>query len=181
SPSDAKMDGAFRTIDIKTRENNYKLSYRRGYFAREESLPGAAQASQQEAAQHASQDPTKIDPLAPFMDFGMPQSEQILYKTKIKHSSSSASGVDQSDLKGNTDRYLVDFAVDLNDLNLKPDSDGIRKGKLNVTLIVYDRYGKVANREDRLVNLNVKPDVYEVFQKTGVQLHGAIAVPKGQY
>ena len=61
----------------------YRLSYRRGYFAREENLPGAAGAIQQEAARAASQDPTKRDPLEPFMDFGMPQSEQILYKAHV--------------------------------------------------------------------------------------------------
>ncbi len=29
--------------------------------------------------------------------------------------------------------------------------------------------------------LNIKPDVYAVFQKTGVQLHAEIAVPKGNF
>jgi len=31
------------------------------------------------------------------------------------------------------------------------------------------------------VPLNIKPDVYTVFQQTGAQLHTEIAVPKGQY
>jgi hypothetical protein len=29
--------------------------------------------------------------------------------------------------------------------------------------------------------LNIKPDVYAVYQQTGIQLHAEIAVPKGQY
>ena len=40
---------------------------------------------------------------------------------------------------------------------------------------------RIASREDHLVKLNIKPDVYSVFQKTGLQLHGEIMVPKGQY
>ena len=48
-------------------------------------------------------------------------------------------------------------------------------------MIIYDKYGQVSSREDHLVNLNIGPDVYPVFQKTGLQMHGEIAVPKGQY
>ena len=48
-------------------------------------------------------------------------------------------------------------------------------------MIVYDRYGQVVSREDHIVQLNVKPDVYPVFQKNGVQLHGAVSAPNGDY
>jgi hypothetical protein len=75
----------------------------------------------------------------------------------------------------------VDFAIDLKDLDLKLDSNGLHNGMLNLSLIAYDRYGEVATREDHLVALNIKPDVYAVFQQTGVQLHAEIQVPKGQY
>jgi hypothetical protein len=84
-------------------------------------------------------------------------------------------------LKGPTERYSVDFALDLDDLHLKSDPDGSRKGKLNLSMILYDKYGQVTSREDHLVNLNIKPDVYALFRKTGVQMHGEIQVPKGQY
>jgi hypothetical protein len=75
----------------------------------------------------------------------------------------------------------VDFAIDLKDLDLKLDSNGLHNGMLNLSLIVYDRYGAVSSREDHLVALKIKPDVYAVFQKTGVQLHAEIRVPKGQF
>jgi hypothetical protein len=75
----------------------------------------------------------------------------------------------------------VDFAIDLKDLDLKLDSDGLHKGVVNISLIAYDRYGEIASRKDHLVNLNIKPDVYTIFQQTGVQLHAEIAMPKGQY
>jgi hypothetical protein len=48
-------------------------------------------------------------------------------------------------------------------------------------LIVYDRYGNLISREDHLVELNIKPDAYAIFQNTGVQLHAQLAVPKGNY
>lgn len=184
SPSDTKMDGTFRKIEVKVGDNpRYTLSYRRGYVARDEDLPGSAQLWQDQAAQQASQNPTKIDPLGPFMVFGMPVSEQILYKTLIQHlpPKPDATGSAKPSLKGPMDRYSIDFAVDLGDLGLKLDSDGLHKGTLNLSMVVYDKYGQEISREDHLVKLNIKPDVYTVFQKTGLQLHGEIMVPKGQY
>ena len=85
TPGNTNMNGAFRDIAVKVGDGKYKLSYRRGYFARDEDIPGAAGSLQHEAAQQASQDPTKRDPLAPFMEFGMPQTEQILYKAHVHH------------------------------------------------------------------------------------------------
>lgn len=183
APTDTKMDGSFRDIDVKVVEGKYTLSFRRGYFARDEDLPGAAGTKQQQALQQASQSPSTIDPLRAFMDFGLPQTQQILYKTLIQHiprkSEEPADG--KASAKGPMDRYSVDFAVDLKDLKFELDSDGLHKGTLNLSLIVYDKYGQISSREDHLVNLNIKPNVWEMFGKTGVQLHGQIAVPQGQY
>jgi VWFA-related protein len=184
APNNTKMDGSYRKIEVKVGDGErYTLSYRQGYFARDEDLPGAAQSRQNLAAQQASQDPTRIDPLEPFMVFGMPTSEQILYKALIQHMppKSDASASAKPSLKGPMDRYSVDFALDLNDLNLKLDPDGSHKGTLNLSMIVYNKYGQTTSREDHLVNLSIKPDVYTIFQKTGVQMHGEIMVPKGQF
>jgi VWFA-related protein len=180
TPSDSNMDGGYRNIQVKLDEGGYKLSYRRGYFARGEGLPGAAGSIQQKVAQEASQDPSRIDPLAAFMQFGMPQTEQILYKTRVQHAAPKpdAGGHGAKDI---ADRYTVDFAVNLNDIGLETGADGIRRDKLNIGLVVYDRYGQVVAHEEHLIELNVKPDVYAVFQKNGVQLHGAVNVPKGNY
>jgi VWFA-related protein len=184
SPIDTKMDGTYRKIEVKVGDGeHYSLSFRHGYFARDEDLPGAAQTRQDQAALHASQNPTQIDPLEPFMVFGMPQSEQILYKTRIQETNAKPDGsaTAKPSLQGPMDHYSVDFALDLDDLNLKPDPDGVRKDTLNVSMIVYDKYGQITSRKDHLVKLEIKPDVYPIFQKTGVQLHGEIDVPKGQY
>jgi VWFA-related protein len=183
SPNDTEMDGSYRKIEVKVGDGeHYALSYRRGYFARDEDLPGALQAKQAEAAQTAAQNPTRVDPLEPFMAFGMPQSEQILYKTLIQRADPTAATAQaRPSLKGPTDRYSVDFAVDLDDLHLTLDADGLHKGTLNLSMIVYDKFGQVSSKEDHLVNLSIKPDAYSVFKKTGLQMHGQIMVPRGQY
>jgi VWFA-related protein len=184
TPTDEKMDGALRTIDVKVEGAKYTLSFRRHYYALDTDLPGAAQTVERLAMQkQAAQDPTLVDPLRPFMEFGMPQTEQILYKTLIRpmQEKPDTPARDKAAGKGPQDRYSVDFSVDLKDLNLKLDPDGNHDGTLNVTLIIYDKYGTTANRKDHIVQLKVKPDIYKIFQQTGVQLHAEIDVPKGQF
>ena len=184
SPTDEKMDGTLRTIDVKVPGGKYTLSFRRGYYALDQDLPGAAQAAQRRAlVSQSSDDPTLVDPLKAFMDFGMPQTEQILYKTLIRPipEKPDAPATERAVGKGTQERYAVDFAVNLKDLSLMPDDAGNHDGALNVTLIVYDKYGTVANRKDHILQMKLKPDIYQIFQQTGVQIHAEIEVPKGQF
>ncbi|KAA6464540.1 VWA domain-containing protein [Acidobacteria bacterium AB60] len=183
SPSDTNMNGALRKIHVDVAGGSYTLCYRQGYYARDEGLPGAAQTAQSRAVQQAAHN--GANPLQPFMDFGLPQTGQILYKVKILPASApdtAPAPAPDSPVKGPHDRYSVDFAIDLKDLDLPLDpADGLHKGTLNLNLIVYDRYGQIANRRDHLVALNIKPDIWKIFEQTGVQLHADIDVPRGQY
>ena len=179
SPTNAKMDGTLRNIQVKIAGGQYKLAYRRGYFAVEEALPGSSlTVRSQEFQKLAAKNPGAVDPLLPFMDLGMPQSQQILYKVLIVPATVAEN---EPAGKKNNDHYKVDFAIDLKDLYLNLDKDGLHKGELNISLVVYDRYGNIVSREDHLVQLNIKPDAYAMFQNTGVQLHAQLAVPKGNF
>ena len=73
------------------------------------------------------------------------------------------------------------FAMDLKDLDLKQDAEGVRKGALNISLIVYDRYGHIASRKDHQVALSIKPETYSEYEQTGVKLRAEIEVPYGQH
>jgi len=184
TPTNPKMDGGYRNIDVKVAGGKFNLSYRRGYFARDMDLPGAAMLTRQQVVNKlAAQNPGAVDPLLPFMDLGMPQSEQILYMVKIQPLAPKAdtAAAEPNGAKGAGQGYSVDFAIDLKDLDLKLDSDGLRKGVINVSLIAYDRYGKIAGRRENVVQWNLKPDVYAVYQKAGVPMHFEIELPKGQY
>ena len=108
----------------------------------------------------------------------MPQSEQILYKVRIVP---SAARENEPIEKKDKNHYTLDFAIDLNDLKLDLGANGLHKGTLNVSLIVYDRYGNVISHEDHVAELNIKPDVYATFQNTGVQLHSELVVPNGNF
>lgn len=176
TPTDPNMNGAFRKIGIEV-HGKYALLYRRGYFATDEGKPGAAQEMQHQAVQQAS---AGSHPLEPFMDFGLPQSQQILYVERIVPASESAPATPTSaDRTGN--RYAVDFFVATKDLNLKQDADGAHKGTLHVTLIVYDRYGEISMRRDHRVAVSLTPEAWAIDQKTGLKVHAELNIPRGQY
>ncbi|HUX44178.1 MAG TPA: VWA domain-containing protein [Terracidiphilus sp.] len=184
APTDSKMDGTYRNIRVEVSGGHYDLSYRRGYYAVEAGLPGEALAIRNQTVQRlAAQNPGAVDPLLPFMDLGMPQSRQIRYKVQIlpqPDSDQPPVGATPG-LKGPFRRYSVGFAVDLNDLDLNLGTDRLHKGMLNLSLVVYDRYGNRISREDHRVALNIKPDVWTIFWKTGLQLKLELSVPKGNY
>jgi VWFA-related protein len=177
TPPEGKMDGSFRKIHVDIPGAKYSLSYRRGYYASEEGRPGASQAVLDQALKDASR--TGSDPLKPFMDFGLPQTDQILYTVQI----TPAAGTSATPASANdVGHYRVNFVVNLKDLDLKLDpADGLHKGMLNLSLIVYDRYGQISNRLDNVVQLAIKPNVWEVFEKSGLQLHQDVDVPAGQF
>lgn len=175
-PENQKMDGRFRSINVKVGGGKYNLSYRRGYYADDTILPGATRVI--EAKKPA-------DSLRPFMDFGLPEAEQILYKTLVQPASSDQAATDSTapgeSSKGPVSRYSVDFSVDLNDVKLDLQPDGTHTGSLYLSLFVYDRYGNAASRQVKLAALKIKPDAYAAFQQTGLQLRAMIEVPKGQF
>lgn len=176
-PTNAKMDGTYRTIEVKVAGGKYKLSYRRGYFALDRGLPGGAVETRDAALRDfAEKSGDHSDPLLPFMDLGMPQSQEILYQAKVQPLPAAPTASHKDNV-----HYGVDFSVDPQDLELKMDSDGVRHGTLNVTLLVYDRYGRIVDHWEHIAELKIKPDVYAVFEKTGVELHADIATPKGNY
>jgi VWFA-related protein len=210
APTDQKMDGSYRKIDVKVAGGHYNLSFRRGYPATDAALPGSALLTRAHEVQKlAAQNPGAVDPLMPFMDLGMPQSQQILFKVLVKplaeKPAADASGaapaqtafaapqaapVPATDSTPTTNpdskkvlpiRYKVDFAIDLSDLALDTDTDGQHKGALSLSILAYDRYGNIASRKETQATLAIKPEVWEIYKKTGLLFSSQIDVPKGQY
>lgn len=182
TPTNQKMDGGERKMEVKISGGKYNLSYRRSYFAVDQDLPGSAQEMRNQAVRNlAAKNPGSVDPLLPFMDLGMPPTQQILYKVLIQPIPATPATTPETADKTTTSRYSVDFAINRDDLRLTPEADGTHQGVLNEALVVYDRYGTVVSRKDHVIALNIKPGVYTLFQQTGVQLHDSIEVPKGQY
>jgi VWFA-related protein len=170
-PENAKMDGGFRNISVDLQGQKYNLSYRRGYFATDADRPGASETA---STADATQGGKPVNPLAPFMALGMPESEQIGYRVAIKPTGEPAAGA-------KTSSYEAEFILTVDDLKLSVDANDIRTGILVVGLTVYDRYGQVVNQQARRAALTLKPEVYAAAKTMGLKLKAKFEAPAGQY
>jgi VWFA-related protein len=170
TPTNKKMDSQLRHIGVKLTQGNYRLAYRRGYYADD------AKMTEQAAAK-----PTG-DPLRPLMDHGTPDSTEILYQMRVAPSNlqpapASERAGDNPNLKGPVTRYAVKFTVSPDHLMLEPSADGVRHGNLEMTLVGYDRDGKPLNWLVRVIQFAVPPERAAAVLAAGVGFGMEIDVP----
>jgi VWFA-related protein len=177
SPTDEQADSRYRPIEVKLARGDYNLDYRHGYFAEE---PAGKKAGKKEDVA-----PPARDPLQPFMIGGLPDATQIVYKVRVlplpppQPGSKAAGAGGRKGLKGPLTRYGLDFAVFLHDLKFKVAADGQHEDKIEIILAAYDQDGIPVNSMTKVYTLSLNPRLYATFEKTGVQLHEEIDVPKG--
>jgi VWFA-related protein len=163
-PSNSKLDGRFRKIDLKV-TGDYKLAYRRGYYAENAKFPVTEAGGK------------KNDAFMPLMGFGMPDFAQVLYKVRLAPvATDAASSV--KELKAPTKRYGLDFAITPGDLHLELGADGIRRGNIEVMLIAYDADGGVVNVFRKKSEIVLNPQMYADVMRIGLQMHREIDVPE---
>jgi VWFA-related protein len=161
-PSDSKMDGRFRKIDLKVSGGDYKLAYRRGYYAENAKFPVT------EAAQK------KSDALIPLMGLGMPDFAQVLYKVKVTPAT-DAGGV--KELKEPAVRYALDFAITPTDVHLEVGADGKRRGNIEFMAAAFDADGNAVRMERKKSEIVLDPQTYAEVIRIGLQMHREIDVP----
>lgn len=167
-PSSSKADGTYRKIDLKV-NGDYKLAYRRGYYAENAKFPVAEAGSK------------KNDALVPLMGFGMPDFAQVLYKVRVAPvapdaANSGTGGAKES--KTPIVRYALDFAITPTDLHLEAGPDGIRRGNIEVMLAAYDADGGLVNVFRKKSEIVLNPQMYAEVMRTGLQMHREIDVPQ---
>jgi VWFA-related protein len=174
SPSNQKMDGKYRAIEVKLLRGEYKLAYRRGYYAEEAKIrPGRDQGA-------------PADPLLRLMAFGLPDSTQIVYKVRVQPSNPQPAA-DAPHAGGNTElkapftRYVVEYAISPRDLALKLNRDGIHRGNVEAMLTAYGLEGKPLNFVARKFDIELEPNVYQEAETIGLQLRQEIDVPLGDF
>ena len=169
SPTNKKLDGHYRKVEVKINDGKYKLSYRHGYNADEDSaLP--------------AQPRTPEDPLRMQMAHGFPDATELLFGARVlpaspqpepgaKHAGKNAN------LSGPFTRYSIDMMVRWNNIAFTPTPEGIRRGKLEVSLIAWDAAGKSQNWNSGTLGMAIKPDLWDAIQKSGVPAHMEVDLP----
>lgn len=172
SPSNETLDSKYRTIKVRLTHENYKLSYRRGYFA------------DPPKPQSASSTGPFNDHLLPFVSFGLPNFDQIIFDVRARPSvpqptsQSSPAGVIAGRAAPGT-RYSVNIAIPLDGLKLTTTPDGSRHDTLEVMLIAFGPDGTPLNLVASNVPFTIKPENFAYYQNVGMQFHDEIDVPSG--
>ncbi|HTX75515.1 MAG TPA: VWA domain-containing protein [Terracidiphilus sp.] len=170
APTNSKLDGSYRNIEIKARDNKVKLAYRRGYNA--DPLSAAAK----------SPEP---NPLHPLMFLGLPDSTEILYGLRVHPAAAQpALGAKlagaNTKLTGPFTRYSVEFMIRWTDVRLDPGPQTTHTGKVQVELLAYSPDGTALNWIGGTMSLDLKPDIYAAIQRSGIPAHFDIDVPQGK-
>lgn len=170
TPTNMKMDGKYRRIEVKGTNGSYKLAHRRGYYAENAKFAPAGD------------DKIKSDALVPLMAFGMPDFAQVLFKmqlVKTKPGNDGSRAGSNTELKGPLVRYSLDFAISAEDLRLVNSADGVRHGNIEVMLVAYDPDGALLNSFRKKSEIVLDPKAYLEVMRVGLQMHREIDVPEG--
>jgi len=96
----------------------------------------------------------------PLLGCGLPGATGVLYgakataRTTLPVSAPKRAG-EKSALTGALTRYGVDLVIGTEDVELRPNAQGLRNGKILIGLRAYDRDGKAVSWEDDEENLSV--------------------------
>jgi VWFA-related protein len=170
TPTNVKMDGKYRRIEVKGINGAYKLTYRRGYYAENAKFVPVGD------------DQRKSDALVPLMAFGMPDFAQVLFKmqlVKTKPGSDGSRAGSNTELKGPLIRYSLDFAISAQDLRLENSADGVRHGNIEVMVVAYDPDGALLNSFRKKSEIVLDPKAYLEVMQVGLQMHRELDVPEG--
>lgn len=167
TPTNKKMDGNYRSVEVKVNGAKYKLSYRHGYNAT---------------------DPNKepqvkdTDPLRSLLRPGLPAATELLYGLRAvaatPQPAPDAKRAGKNDLlNAPVTRYSLDFMIRWTDVKLTEAPDGTHTGKILVELTAFDSNGKPVNWEGVTQQMNLTPQVYASIQQSGLPAHLDIDLP----
>jgi VWFA-related protein len=179
-PPLSKYDGKYHTIEVKTDRPGLHLSYREGYTA----LDLAKPLPEKEAAKDT---PAPDSEFHTAVDHGMIPSTQLLFEVRVTPSTTPAkpgdppAGMLNPKLNGRRlVRYQFLYAVPPTEITLAPESNGTRKGSVELDTVAYGEDGVKVNVVRETVNLTVKPDQLAQFMQRPLYVPVQLDLPPGK-
>jgi VWFA-related protein len=170
SPTNKKMDGNYRRVEVKVPGEKVQLSYRRGYNA-DDTL--------------ASANKSNPNPLQPLLVHGLPASTQILFAARVVPAAPQPAP--NAPLAGRNPklarpvrRYSVDLMIRWTDVKLDEASDGKHTGQIEVELLAYDHAGHTVNWTGGTQSMSLDPTLFASIQRSGVPAHLEIDLPSNE-
>jgi hypothetical protein len=179
-PPPSKYDGKYHTIEVKVDRPGLHLSYREGYTA----LDLAKPLPEKEAAKDT---PAPDSEFHTAVDHGMIPSTQLLFEVRVTPSTTPAkpgdppAGMLNPKLNGRRlVRYQFLYAVPPTEITLAPESNGTRKGSVELDTVAYGEDGVKVNVVRETVNLTVKPDQLAQFMQRPLYVPVQLDLPPGK-
>jgi VWFA-related protein len=187
SPVNTKWDGRYRKIQVRTPQNGFTLTYRRGYFADDPQVSGRGSSSRVAATQPMN----AYSPVRAAMMHGAPEPTEIIFQARVVPASATtedtlapgtAAGPDASKIKPPYRRYTVIFAADPSNVRFTQSADGNYSGQIQFVTYVYDHDGQVITRAGNEIHTNLSRAQYAALFRGGLHFIQQISVPdKGEY
>jgi len=186
NPTDEKLDGEFRRINIKLAASGYTLSYRQGYYADDPQSPKTALA--RTAATAGT--PTEADAakaiaaagealIQKAMQHGVPGSTQILYTVRVLPAAAPSVTEDTLAKDNAANRtgflpikppyrtYRIDFGTDPSNIVFTRGADNLYHGSIEFVSYVYQSDGQILNSISNQIRLGLPPARYLGMMKNG--------------
>jgi VWFA-related protein len=163
SPSDSATDGGFRRIDVKVNGGKYKLAYRQGYNADSAAPDGAPPG----------------DPIAPLLQFGLPNATGIFYGASVVPSTDNDSepAGQNAQVKGPLTRYTVSFTVRAQDVSFGQAPNGGRIANLLIGVKAYGKDGSALNWQASREAVELDAAHYQTELESGIPISIALDLP----
>ncbi len=188
SPQNHKEDGGARRIHLELAgvagAQEYRLFYRKGYFAEEPDRtghPGEPGAADQPPA-GANTRPAYVTAA---MSRGAPAPSELLFDVRVLPASKKTEDsvapqnhlVAEANVKGPFRRYDVDFAALPQEFTLTPTPDGRRAGEVEFLTYVFDADGRLLNVAGAKTQLDLSPRTYAALLQNGMRVHLEVSAP----
>lgn len=181
APTNTSAKPVFRSIKITANNSDYRLSYRRGYYA-DQSAPSA-----ETRKQISGNAPPPNTALRQALMQGAPQPTEILLRVKT---APTDAGGDQAVAAGNTpnpdasrnnppfQNFGVSFAASARAVSLRRTSDNRYHADLDFITYVYDSRGVLINAQSNTIRSDYSPQEVLEILRGGIHFNQTVSVPQ---
>ena len=176
-PAARQPDGKFHKIEVRT-GNGYSLAYRRGYYA-------------DAAGVSSAQSPAKTNLILAATMPGAPPASEVRFQARVLpatdpafkavHFPDGPVGEMAKEIKGPTQRYIVDLQIDPQSLSFTEAPLGARQASLEFILVAYNAEIRRVNFSDQSFQFNFKDDPLNRPKSSTLPARLALDLPAGQF
>lgn len=156
-PSNRKRDGRFRRVEVRVKRPGVRVAARPGYVA-----PGKDDSRKAEASEGSAPE------LRPLLDSPIPVAGLPLDS-------------DVAIFRGANDKASALLTLEIGPALTFTESGGQHHGRVDIGMMAIASDGRIAARDDRGIELKLKPETYAHVRRHGFRTLSRLELPPGRY